>query len=366
MEHVRKQILPIGSWKHSAAPGGVLKITKDYVQELANNFKYNQYIPVFRGHQKTPDANADPSLTIVKNISKLEATDEGLYAEFDMDKKELDNYNDVSASIAPDYMDTKTGHIVGDVIDHIAMVLKPHIKGMQPFVALQEEKKYNILLSEVEMENTPEVTPEAEVVETPVVETVVPAVEAEVVTEVEPVVPVVEPTAPEAAPEVVAETVVPVVETPVEADPESSAILQTQLQDALTANARLQVELAEAKAEGSYDSLLKQAKIMPSMKKEYIILASKSSDTIDLADGKKTDVGAVLRDLFNKMPKLFNLEESGTDIEQGGKLVDGISEEMIANLSSSFKARNPDATEADVKAYIEANKSIIKQFDNKK
>ena len=148
---IKKQIIRFGQWKHPAAPGGVLKITKDIAQTMIDNFRnVVNTVPVFRGHQENSDAEADPNLILAKNVQDMEMTDKGIDAVFEIDDDELDKYNDVSISIDPNYEDHETGKAVGPVIQHIGMVLNPYIKRLDPFMKLAEEKQqYLIMLSDI-------------------------------------------------------------------------------------------------------------------------------------------------------------------------------------------------------------------------
>lgn len=349
-----KQILRIGEWKHKSAPGGVLRITKDYVSKLAENFKKIPTVPVYRSHIEDSEAEKNPELIVSKNIKNLGIKDDGLYAEFEIDDSEIDKYNDVSASIQPEYEDHETGNSLGPVLRHIAMVNNPYIKGLNPFVALEEGKNdYFILLSEINME---EIKTDLEEVKTAAetVESKEETVETKVETEKET-----DETTTETA-EVTAE-VVAEVKTEVVAD------LSEKGEDELTmlrkANAEMRKQLEIQTAEGTYQNLLRQGKILPSIKSEFIALSSITTQTVDLADGTKKSVGELLNDLFEKMPQMVNLTEKGVQVEQGSKSI--IPDDMRDKLYKQHVEDLKDVKAEEFDTWVEEYSSIINKHSKK-
>ena len=166
---IKKEVLKVGKWFYDGAPNGVLNFTEDYLKGLANNFAKSPFAPVLRSHIDLPTAERNPELIVSKNINKLQFEDNSLYAYFTADEAELDTYPDVSVQIASDMEDHKTGEVIGDVIEHIALTLNPYIKGLKPFQKLSEKSaKYLISLSEIKMD---EKTKEVETTETVTEET---------------------------------------------------------------------------------------------------------------------------------------------------------------------------------------------------
>lgn len=353
---VEKQILRLGQWKHSAAPNGVLNVDKEYIQRVAENYKGNPFVPVVRGHASYEEAERDTHLTIARNIKEVEARDDGLYAKFDIDEAELNNYNDVSASIAPDYEDHETGKSVGPVLKHIAMVINPYIKKLKPFVALGENTdNYFILLSEISMADntvesvkteTEEIVEEVTVVEETEATVEEPTVETEVVTE---------ETKEESKPEDVVEEV--------------QASDSDELRKLL---AEKEVELSEykskerkASAEQMYSDLLKEGKVTPAVKAEFVQLAEAAQTTeIQLSD-KSILLSDALKNLFTKLPVLVNLEEQGVNLEnlKGAGAEIGLSETTVEKRRKTFFKENPKATEEEFLADLKKNREILKRYE---
>jgi hypothetical protein len=333
----KKEILRTGKWVHPSAPKGILEVTKEYLRELVDNFKKTPFVPVLRGHVSNIEAEKNPALILNKNINKLKVEGDKLYAEMEIDEKELDNYNDVSVSIDPEYVDKETGKNVGAVLRHVAAVVNPYIKGMEGFTMLSEnDKNYLINLSEIQSMATHKdpITPEVELEETKVEEAEVESKEAEVEkVEVE-----------ETKPEISEESKEEVVETPeavepekveaevveevptedsekVEATPEVVEAPKEEVEASESVNEiqKLQLELADLKAklttkeaEEAYSMLLSEGRVLPSMKEEIVLLHENGKGSIDLADGS-VSLSEVLMRLLKKYPVLVNLEEQGVN-----------------------------------------------------
>ncbi len=342
---VEKEILRIGQWKHPQAPNGILDIDEAYLKEIAENFiKSKNPVPVYRGHRDMKEVEANTDLIIAKNITNLTLKGDALVAQMAIDEKELEKYNDVSASIDPFYTDPETGVMLGKVVDHIAFTMNPYIKDLEGFVKLSNPKHFNILLS-ARMETKPEETKEE-------VKTEVKT--DEVTTETKPV-----ETKPEET-KVETETKETKEETT-----ETSEDVKTQLSQlqAQVINLTKEKNLAEAKE--AYNVLLSQGKILPTMKDSYIALSMYGSNRIDLSDGKHTTVKTLVDDMINKLPKLVNLSEKGTIVEQGGAEQDA---NLISAMKESFMKRNPTATEEQWKEHISdpiAQKEIAKASQKK-
>lgn len=320
----RKEILRTGKWIHPTAPGGVLDVTRDYLNKLVENFSVTPFVPVLRGHVSNNEAEKNPSLILNKNIDRLILDGEKLYAEMEIDEKELDNYNDVSVSIDPEYINKETGKNVGAVLRHVAAVMNPYIKGMQGFMALSEnEKNFLINLSEIQdMAKKDDL-----------VETVAPSVELEeaikeVVAETEEkkeeqtqetavaTEAVVEEESPKGE-EGEEEPKKPEEEEPktVEEEPKEEKVEASE--DTAEQIKRLQgelesarLELSERDATDKYNALLMSGKILPSQKDVFIKLHKNVKGSIDLEDGA-INLGDLLVKLLENNPVLVNLEEQG-------------------------------------------------------
>jgi hypothetical protein len=356
-----KQILRIGEWNHPSAPGGKLKISKDYAKQLVSNFSYSPHVPVTRGHVTYDEADKNPNLVITKNIQELKLKEDGVYARFEVDAAEVDTYNDVSASIDPDYEDHESGKKIGPILKHIAFVQVPYIKKLNPFVALSEKQNYLISLSEISMSDEPikETELEAPVAEEVVTE-VTPEIAPEVIEEVPEKEIVEEPVVPEAP--VVEEPVTPTEVVTEVNNSESSEELRAKLQAYEVQLAEYQAKEKKAAAESVYTNLLKQGKIIPTMKDSFIQLAEAGSTEINLGEAKTT-VMELVTDLFNKLPKLVSLSEEGFNLESSAIAGVDLSEEAIERRKKVFLKSNPKATQEEIEEDIKKNAEILKKYD---
>lgn len=130
----RKQILRFGEWKHPAAPGGKLQVTKEFVAKIIENFNkgLRDDVPIPKGH----DVDA---LTSVGKVVGLEMGPDGLYGlhEIEEDAEKIGKtLTGTSAFINMDYEDAETGEHHGPVLIHNALTNAPYIKGLAPFEAL--------------------------------------------------------------------------------------------------------------------------------------------------------------------------------------------------------------------------------------
>lgn len=343
---IEKQVLRIGKWKHFKAPNGILEVTKDYITKLADNFKRAASpVPVLRGHQDNEEAEKNTDLIISKNIKDVNVKEDGLYVTMEIDSDELEKYNDVSLSINPNYENHETGEKLGDIISHVAMVINPYIKNLKPFIPLKEEKgNYNILLSEILMSD--EIKP-SETTEEKGAEVVKPTNET---------------------PKEGAETIEPVKEEPKTEDVEDvkkedvalseSDQIRIKLAETEKQNAELKSKILLQEANSTYEKFLREGRILPTMKTEFLNLSSITSQNIDLADGKKVSIQDTLISMFNKLPKFVNLTEKGVVVETGD-VNSEMPEQYYSEMESRYLTNNPKATKEDFKAYVEKNKRII-------
>ena len=362
---VQKQILRYGEWKNPNAKNGVLSITKDYIQQLVDNFKHTPFVPVLRGHVANNDAEANTDLIVAKNITDLSMDEQGLNATFEVDESELDKYNDVSASIDEAYENHETGNIIGATLKHIALVVDPYIKGLRNFVPLKDKVNYLINLSDIQMAKTEksetkladEVTEvKEEVVETPTETEVKPEVkEVEEITEevkTEEVKVEVEKTEPEKVEEKPAETETKVVD---------SAELQKTILDLQEQIKTRDAEIADGKAHSKYVELRDVGKCTPAMEDAITSLYRSSSTIVNLADGCKKTTGELLDQLFDKMPQLISFGEKGVNAEA----VDENAEPLKVQLMETWKKQNPSWTAEQLEAKYQKSASLIKEVAKK-
>jgi len=343
-----KQILRLGKWLHPAAPGGVLDISSDYLKTIVKNFSHSPFSPVVRGHVESAEADKNPALVLANNISKLNIKADGLYAEFEIEEAELQNYNDVSVSIEPDYINHETGENIGALLKHVALVTNPFIKGLKQFVALHDKPQLKIYLSEIQnMQETVQqdqatevIVDEAKVdavVEETAVETAVeatPEVVEEIATSQEPV---------EIATETISNEIVEEAAVVEEQNPETinaSESLLTRIAALEATNKQLSVQLSQSKAEKMYDVLLTDGKIVPAQRDAFVRLAAVSGQSINLADGSNVTVEALLSDLFEKAPKVISFGEQGINVEAGDSS-ESIPSIVLEDLKKMFPKMNP-------------------------
>ena len=138
----RKQILKYGKWYHWAAHNGELKITKELVSNIVNNFKQNiiENVSVPLTHR-----NADDPSNNTGQVVDLIQTEKGLDAIIEVKDKSIvqkikdDLIKCISASIDPNYRVKTSNKFVGATLLHAALVQEPYIKGMRGFVPLSDD-----------------------------------------------------------------------------------------------------------------------------------------------------------------------------------------------------------------------------------
>ena len=145
---IKKQILRYGEWDHEDAPDGKLVIDKSFAKKLVNNFKKIPFAPVIRGHDEDA-AEKNTELIVSKNVDSLEFDDNGVNAVMKIDPKEIEKYNDVSAAMDMEYTDHESGKFLGPVLRHVAMVMNPYLKGLNPFAVLGDSNNLIINLSDI-------------------------------------------------------------------------------------------------------------------------------------------------------------------------------------------------------------------------
>lgn len=366
MKTYRKEILKTGSWKHPSAPGGILTVTQDYLSKIVDNFKYSPFAPVLRGHVENIEAEKNPDLTISKNIKGLNIEGDSLYAEFEVEEKELDKYNDVSVSIDPDYINKETGKIIGPMLKHVAMVLNPYIKGMGSFTALSENDNYFILLSEItDMAKSKDIT-ETVKLEEVTEETKVEETKVEEVAEDSGAKPEVQDTPSEVVGKAEDDVVDKVEET--EETVESGADDEKEDKEEVQASDEVQnrilkleqqlkdanLKLQEKEAEESYKTLLSEGKLVPSQKVSYMKIHSAMKGEIELSEGVKEDMSVVLSEFFKDAPRAVLTETKIIEVSDEPSGEEKSIKEQIRSLPVHAKK-----TGDEFDAYWKANKETL-------
>ncbi len=143
----RKQILRYGEWKHKAAPGGKLTVTKEFVAKIVENFQngLRDDVPIPMGHERD-------ALTSVGHVIGLEQTEDGLYGIHEIDDasdKIGKTLTGTSALIQLNYEDEESGKEHGPVLIHNALTNAPVMKGLAPFeaLALGEDAEEAVVMS---------------------------------------------------------------------------------------------------------------------------------------------------------------------------------------------------------------------------
>lgn len=327
-----KQLLKFGKWYHDKAPNGVLKITKKYVKGLIDNFKKSPFVAVTRGHLKKGEAEKNPELIITKNIKGLEMDKEGLNAKLMLSKKELNKYNDVSIEIDPNAEDHTTKEKIGNAIRKIAMVTDPYIKGLKPFVALKEDS-YLINLSEIKaMKKVKKDKVDLEE-ETKEEETTKSKEEESKKAESEK---------SKASDEGIDGS-----------EKGKSIKLQERIAELESKVAKQESEIALKEAETQYSKLLKVGKITPAQKDTFISLCTQSNSIIELSDGTKTDVQALVKELFKKAPKIIEFKEKGVDTE---------ATEEESKLKVELRERHSEMNDKQYAKWYEKHKETIEGY----
>ena len=135
----RVQALPYGSWVHPADPDEELIIDEMVVQAIVKNFNDNVLdgVPVPWRHTDNPKENTGFVLAAIETEDGLDLIINVPEAEEQLDKNLVGG---VSLSIDFEYVDKKTGEILGPTMLHCALVSNPYIKGMRKFEQLNAEE----------------------------------------------------------------------------------------------------------------------------------------------------------------------------------------------------------------------------------
>lgn len=135
----KKQVLPLGEWVDPLYPGEKMTFTREFFEQMVDNFK-----KAVVGRVPTPDTHTDATSANKGEVVDVALEDDGLYAFIDVrDEDAAEGIErgttwDVSAKFTDNYQDTKNGIWHGPALLHVALVNNPYIKKMNPFVALAD------------------------------------------------------------------------------------------------------------------------------------------------------------------------------------------------------------------------------------
>jgi hypothetical protein len=145
----RKQILRFGEWQHSAAPGGKLQVTKQFVEKIVDNFRkgIRDDVPIPLGHEVD-------AISSIGHVIGLEIDESGLWGIHEIVKDEDAQkvgsvWTGSSAFIDLNAIDKETGKELGPVLVHNAITNAPYIKDLAPFeaVALGEDAQDAVVIA---------------------------------------------------------------------------------------------------------------------------------------------------------------------------------------------------------------------------
>lgn len=378
----RKQLVKFGDWVDPVNPGQKMTLDEKWAEKIVANFnkKVLDEVPVPENHTNDVAANTGKlvGLEIVKG--------DGLYGLLEITKKETQLAIDegrtfnVSISFDRDYHDTKTNAAHGPVLLHVALVNNPYLKGLKTFEKVKQTIKEMsealapahsasvIMLSEskakelgamlVTLKNgkTYKVTikvkgddgVEVEKVLEPGEEVQVPKDQAEAITTA-----IEEATDPDADQETEEEKKAREEqeekgrkaaedEKNKGKTPEEIAAAEKAEQDE-----KDKKELSELRKknrvlefEKKYDALLKEGKIVPAQKAQFMSFAEIENTTVQLSEGKTTDLAELLYNTLNAGSKVVDFEENGsgkgkkTDDDAGKKPSEKLSDEERAGLQA--------------------------------
>ena len=324
----RKQILKKGKWHHWAADKGVLTIDDAHIDSLVKNFNDNilEKVSVPLTHTDDPASNTGEVLELIKTADGLDAIIE-IKDETTLEKIKKGLITAVSASFDPNYMVKKTKEFVGPVLQHVALVAEPYIKGMRKFVMLSEEQgrevisledaEYDVqkqleiateLLLEIKKHvDIKPITTEEEVIKTEELNKDENIIKAKVGDEC---------TCDDGSKgtmkededgKLVCKLLVAEIVTP----PEVSSADSTDKKVEKSGEKKEEVILSDS--ESMYTGFLRQGKIVPSQKEAFIQLWD-SLRKVQLTDSS-VDVKATLDKYYDSQPKIVNFDEDGVVID---------------------------------------------------
>lgn len=381
----KKQILRKGEWEYG---GSKLSITQEKLERIKKNFEDRviENLPIFRGHASQKEAEQNPNI-VAGYIESLEIDGNGLNAVMSVDDRAVGDvgkvYKNVSVALDEAYKDHETGEFKGDVLRHVALVIEPYLKRLNPeFIALSEDEDKEIvefnLNEDVDMakkkkaEAVVEVekveTPEAEVVETEVVEEVKaePTVDAEkqeiadsiqaasspdlepapADENVEPVEEVVEEREDEPAQEEKKEEAVESAEEKVELSETERRI--KELEEELAKSKEVERKSRKEKIDMEYTKLLSEGKVVPAQENAFkSIMASES--LVLLSDGEQKDLVSLFTEFLEASPVVVEFGEKGFNSTDGSLM------QLSEQEKSAFEFMGYD--QKKIEEYLEKKKT---------
>ena len=160
----KKEVIRAGKWVDPRDPSKWYKVDHNRLKGIEQNFRRNvKRVPVTLRHSKDPLKN-------VGWVEDIELTPEDrLYVYMDIppesvaEKIRQGTIRDVSPGIDPYWIDPKTGEEVGEILDHVALTIDPHLIGMDEFTELTKVLAEHTSLAEkqmIEMERSPKMADE--------------------------------------------------------------------------------------------------------------------------------------------------------------------------------------------------------------
>jgi len=356
LSEFRKELLRVGSWYHGASKDGILKVTKEMLKSIVNNFKNkvldNVFVPL--GHPTVDDPSKN-----VGEVKDLELTkdEDKLVATIDVKEKSIAEkirnglIKGISASFIENYVKKDNGEHVGPTLFHAALVNEPYIKGMEGFVPLSDdykdslvipilnidvptvlsemEKKIKELEERIELKDKKETSEEPSKEETP---EEAPKEETPDETKSSEV-------GKEAEEEEEGKTE--------ESKPEEPKSEESETEeDSEEAEDDEEVELSEA--ENLFEKLLRAGKVTP-VEKELLIPLLASNTKIELAEGKEVNLRKAMEKYLNSRSQIFSLDEFGT-IESDSKKKE---EEVPADVNKELEDMGFEFDEKEKKEVYE-------------
>jgi len=382
----KKQILRKGEWEYG---GSKLSITQEKLERIKKNFEDRviENLPIFRGHASQKEAEQNPNI-VAGYIESLEIDGNGLNAVMSVDDRAVGDvgkiYKNVSVALDEAYKDHETGEFKGDVLRHVALVIEPYLKRLNPeFIALSEDEDKEIVefnLNEdvdmakkkkaeavVEVENIE--VPEAEVVETEVVEEVktepvmdaekqeiADSIQAASSPDLEPA-PTDEGVAPaegivednkkdESTEEKKEEEVIEPVEEKVELSETEKRI--KDLEEELAKSKEVERQTRKEKIDMEYTKLLSEGKVVPAQESAFkSIMASES--LVLLSDGEEKSLVSLFAEFLEASPVVVEFGEKGFNS------TDGSISQLSEQEKSAFDFMGYDKTK--IEEYLEKKKS---------
>jgi hypothetical protein len=291
---LRKQILRFGKWIHKNAIGGMLNVTKEYAEKIVKNFNNkaveNVYVPL--GHTNDPLKNTGEVVELLKTKKGLDAIikikDKEILSKI---KKGL--IKGISASIDEDFIKKDTGKTVGPTLRHAALVLEPYIKGLQPFIHLEEENNKELI--ELTYSKSDQLTDINKSLDR--LDEKLAAISLS--DKVEP------KKGTDKGASITGETI--------DLNEEKAKIKEkeVQLNEKEQALYEREATLLLQEADKAYNILLSEGKIVPAQQISFISLFNARNSIIELADGQSQSISEIFKEFCDRLPNIINFSEVG-------------------------------------------------------